>query len=191
MFQNLRTNSQIYILHKDAKPYVEAGTISGVTAPKPRYPSAMPPIGQLPQMDMVVDVTASVNGQPTTFQNLPAGAEIADFGQNGNIVISCTRDAMNAEISSMRQRSLDIVNSEDYHRGVIAGCDEMLKALNPEFAEKQRQEQEISELKRQMSELLEMNRSLMQKLSSAEAPAHVSRPSSNVKKEQRNGMEND
>lgn len=191
MFQNLRTNSQIYILHKDAKPYVEAGTVSGVTAPKPRYPSAMPPIGQLPQMDMVVDVTASVNGQPTTFQNLPAGAEIADFGQNGNIVISCTRDAMNAEISSMRQRSLDIVNSEDYHRGVIAGCDEMLKALNPEFAEKQRQEQEISELKRQMSELLEMNRNLMQKLSSAEAPAHVSRSSSNVKKEQRNGMEND
>ena len=73
MFQNLRTNSQIYILHKDAKPYVEAGTVSGVTAPKPRYPSAMPPIGQLPQMDMVVDVTASVNGKPTTFQNLPAG----------------------------------------------------------------------------------------------------------------------
>lgn len=190
MFQNLRVNSPVYILHKDSNPYIEQGNVVSVSMPKPKYPSPAQ-FTQYPQMEMVVDLVVNIGGQSTNLQGLPAGSDIADFGQNGNIVISCTRDAMNAEISSMRQRSLDIVNSEDYHRGVIAGCDEMLKALNPEFAEKQRQEQEISELKRQMSELLEMNRSLMQKLSSAEAPAHVSRPSSNVKKEQRNGMEND
>lgn len=135
-------------------------------------------------MEMVVDVTVSVNGQTTTFQALPAGAEIADFGQNGNIVISCTKDAMNSEISSMRQRSVDIVNSEAMHRSIIAGCDEMLNALNPEYAERQRQEKEITELKRQMSELLEMNRTLMQKFSGTETAAHVSKISSNVKKEQ-------
>ena len=39
-------------------------------------------------MEMVVDVSVNINGQHTSFQGLPAGADIADFGQNGNIVIS-------------------------------------------------------------------------------------------------------
>ena len=102
---------------------------------------------------MVVDVVASINGQNTTFQNLPAGGDIADFGQNGNIVVSCSRDAMNNEISMIKQKSSEIVNSRDYHLNVITACDEMLTMLNPEFAEKQRQEQEISSLKSQMADM--------------------------------------
>lgn len=168
MFQNLRANSQIFILHKEAKPYIEVASVTGVSMPKPKYPITAPPLGQIPQMEMVVDLSASINGQNTTFQGLPAGAEIADFGQNGNIVISCSRDAMNSEIASMKQRSQEIINSVAYHQGVIAGCDEMLNSLNPEYAEKARHEQEISELKKQMSSLMEMNRQLMQRLGGSE-----------------------
>lgn len=93
MFQSLRTNNQLYILHKDANPFIEYGPVVSVSAPKPKYPMASP-MGQLPQMEMVVDVVVCINGQNTTFQNLPAGMDIADFGQNGNIVVSCSRDAM-------------------------------------------------------------------------------------------------
>lgn len=171
MFQNLRANSQIYILHKDAKPYVEVAIITGVTPPKPKYPVGIPQVGQLPHLEMVVDLTAQVGGRTDTYQALPAGAEIADFGQNGNMVISCSREAMNSEISAMKQRSLEIINSVQYHQGVIAGCDEMLNALNPEYAEKQRQDKEISDLKRQMAELMEMNRQMMQQLNVHETPS--------------------
>ena len=105
MFQNLRANNQLFILHKDENPLVDIGSVVSVSAAKPKYP--MPtPIGQIPQMEMVVDVVVCVNGQNTTFQNLPAGADIADFGQNGNIVISCSREAMNSEVSAIRQKSL-------------------------------------------------------------------------------------
>lgn len=152
MFQNLRTNSQIYILHKDAQPYIEYGTVVNVSAPRAKYP-ATPPIGQFPQMEMVVDVTVSVNGQQSNLQGLPAGADIADFGQNGNIVVSCSRDAMNSEVSTMKQKSADILGSIDYHRGVINACDKMINLLNPEFAAKRQQEQEIAGLKTQMSEM--------------------------------------
>lgn len=164
MFQNLRANSQIFILHKDAKPYIEVASVTGVSMPKPKYPLTAPSLGQIPQVEMVVDLNVSVNGQGTAFQGLPAGAEIADFGQNGNIVISCSREAMNSEIASMKQRSQEIINSVSYHQGVIAGCDEMLNSLNPEYAEKARQEQEIADLKKQMTSLMEMNRQLMQRL---------------------------
>jgi hypothetical protein len=110
MFQSLRANNQLYILHKDANPYIEIGSVVSVSAPKPKYP--MPtPIGQIPQTEMVVDIVININGQNTTFQNLPAGGDIADFGQNGNIVLSCSRDAMNSEVTSMKQKSIDILNS--------------------------------------------------------------------------------
>lgn len=97
MFQNLRANNQLFILHKEAKHYVEIGSVVSVSAPKPKYPMTQP--FPSPQIEMVVDVVASINGQNTTFQNLPAGGDIADFGQNGNIVVSCSRDAMNNEPS--------------------------------------------------------------------------------------------
>lgn len=174
MFQNLRANNQLFILHKDENPLVDIGSVVSVSAAKPKYP--MPtPIGQIPQMEMVVDVVVCVNGQNTTFQNLPAGADIADFGQNGNIVISCSREAMNSEVSAIRQKSLDELNRRNYHENVIAGCDKILTILNPEFEEKQRQEQEIATLKGQMSEmsrsmadLMAMNKKLMEQLGVAE-----------------------
>lgn len=63
----------------------------------------------------------------------------------------------------------------EYYNSVIAGCDKMLTLLNPEFAEKQRQEQEISSLKGQMAEmsknmsdLMELNKRLMEQLGVAE-----------------------
>ena len=82
---------------------------------------------------------------------------------------------MNSEVTSMKQKSIDILNSIDFHQSVIAGCDKMLTILNPEFAEKQRQEQEIASLKGQMSEmsknmadLMEMNKRLMEQLGTKE-----------------------
>ena len=111
MFQNLRTSNQIYILHKDGTPFIETGSVVSVSAPHPKYPVS-PQLGQLPQMEMVVDITVSVNGQSTSLQGLPAGADIADFGINGNIVVSCSREAMNNEVTTMRQKSLDIKNKD-------------------------------------------------------------------------------
>ena len=170
MFQNLRLNSAVYILHKDSVPYIEQGSLVSVSSPKPKYPSS-PAIGQFPQMEMVVDLVVSVNGNNMNLQGLPAGLEIAVFGHNGNIVVSSSKEAINNEISLMRQRSAEIIGSVDFHRNVISACEKMLSELNPEVAEKQRQEQEISTLKGQMqrmsenmNSLMEMNRKLMEQL---------------------------
>ena len=70
-----------------------------VSMPRTKYPS-LPQFGQYPQVEMVVDLVVNISGQNTNFQGLPAGAEIADFGQNGNIVVSCSRDAINNELAT-------------------------------------------------------------------------------------------
>lgn len=169
-FQNLRVNSQIYILHKDATPYMEYGTVTNVTPPHAKYP-AVPQIGQYPQqmnMSMVTDVTVNVNGQIAELKGLPAVGEITDTQQNGNIVVSCSREAMNNEVAMMLQKSKDIIASVDYHKGVIAACDKMLNELNPELAEKQRQDARISEMQNQMSAMAACMKQLMEQLGVSE-----------------------
>lgn len=160
MFQNLRSGNQVFILHKDGHPSMEIGSIVSVSMPMPKY--QVPPVfGQA--QEMVVDLVVKVNNVDTTYQKLPATADIADFGMSG-VVISTSRDAMNAEVMSLKNKSIDAINSVDFHKGVIEGCDVILAGLNPEFAERQQQQAEINDLKAQMAELIRINKDLMSRL---------------------------
>ena len=147
-FQNLRNNHQIYILHKDVIPTLEIGKITNISVPVPKYGNTSM------YNDLVLDITADVDGKPTNFQKLPANSEIADFGNS--LVVAVSKEAMNNEVSSMKQRSLDILNSNEKHQSIIKGCDEILQILNPEIAEKQRQEQENKALREEINSLKEM-----------------------------------
>ena len=154
-FQNLRNNHQIYILHKDAIPKLEIGKVTNISVPVPKYGNTSM------YNDLVLDITADVDGRVTNFQKLPANSEIADFGNN--VVVATNKDAMNSEVVSMKQRSLDILNSIEQHQSIIKGCDEILQVLNPEIAEKQRQEQENKALREEINSLKEMFSEFMNK----------------------------
>ena len=147
-FQNLRNNHQIYILHKDAAPTLEIGKITHISVPVPKYGT------NSMYNDLVLDITAEVEGRSTNFQKLPATSEIADFGNN--VVVATSKEAMSSEVTSLKQRSLDILNSVEQHQSIILGCDEILQVLNPEIAEKQRQEQENKALREEINSLKEM-----------------------------------
>lgn len=161
MFSNLRTNSQLYILHRDSTPYVEIGQVVSVSQPRPRYQTN----NFIAPQEQVVDVVVGVNGNNITLQNLPANLDVADQGTiNGSLFISTSRDAMNTEINSMRQKSLDIINSIEHHKKVIQDCELLLQRLNPEFAEQKQQKQEIDMLKTQVSEMMNGMKELMAQL---------------------------
>ena len=159
MFQALRPNNQIYILQKD-KPVLDVGTIISVSMPTPKYP-VQPMFGQ-PQ-EMVVDLVVRVNNQDVTYQKIPANLDVADFGNNG-IVLSDNREAMNSEIMCLKQRSVDVINSIDYHKNLIVECDKLLTNLNPDLAEKRAQKERIDSLESQLTALMEMNKQLMARL---------------------------
>lgn len=166
MFSNLRTNSQLYILHRDATPYIEIGQVVSVSQPRPRYQTN----NYIAPQEQVVDVVVSINGNNITLQSLPANLDVADQGTiNGSLFISTQRDAMNTEINSMRQKSLDIINSVEQHKKVIQDCEVLLQRLNPEFAEQKQQKQEIDMLKTQMSEMMSGMKELMAQLKSKES----------------------
>lgn len=157
-FQNLRNGNQLFILHKDPIPTLELGKISNISLPIPKYGN-----NGIYNQEMVVDITADINGTSANFQKLPAMGDIADFGNN--MVVSCNKDAMNSEVVSMKQKSQDIINSIEQHQNIINGCDEILKILNPEIMEKQKQEEENKALREEINSLKEMFKEFMEKLS--------------------------
>ena len=156
MFQSARVNQTIYILYKESVPRIEIGSITQVTQPVSKYPMGAP-FGTT--QEQVVDVYVNVGGAQRQFQQLPANKESADFSI-GNVFVTISRDAMNAEISNLKNESVGIVNRVDEERQKIVKYDEILMQLNPEFAEKQRQEQEISTLKNQVAQLAQTNSNL-------------------------------
>lgn len=161
MFSNLRTNSQVYILHRDATPYVEIGQVVSVSQPRPRFQTG----NYITPQEQVVDVVVNISGNSVTLQSLPANLDVADQGTiNGSLFISTSRDAMNTEINSMRQKSLDIISSVDAHKKTVQDCELLLQRLNPEFAEQKQQKQEIDMLKTQVSEMMNGMKELMAQL---------------------------
>lgn len=160
MFQALRPNNQIFILQKN-KPVLDVGTVVSVSMPVPKYP--MQPMFGQPQ-EMVVDIVAKVNNQDITYQKIPANLDVADFGNNG-IVLSDNKEAMNSEIMCLKQHSVDVINSVEYHQNLISECDKLLTSLNPDLAEKQAQKDRIDSLESQVLALVEMNKQLMARLS--------------------------
>lgn len=156
MFQSARINQTIYILYKENVPRIEIGNITQVTQPVFKFPSA-PQFGQM--QEQVVDIYANVGGAQRQFQQLPANKESADFG-TGNVFVTISRDAMNAEISNLKNESTGIINRYEEEKQKIVKYNEILMQLNPEFAEKQRQEQEIANLKNQVAQLAQTNSNL-------------------------------
>lgn len=165
MFQNLRPNSTLYILHRNgANPSLEYGQVVSVSPMRTVY---KPANAGYPQPTMVVDVVVNIGGQNVNLQELPANQDIADDTRTG-MLVSASRDEMNAEVITMKQKSEEVLRSVDYHRNFLAACDQMLSVLNPEIAAKQQQEKELADIKEQLARVLAMNENLMKRLGEKE-----------------------
>ena len=171
MFQSVRPNSPIYVLHKGDNPRLETGYVVNQPIPKPKY--QMPRTFGQPQ-EMIVDLVVKLNDTSINLNAIPANLDIADSYSNGeNIVISDSREAMNSEIISLKQKSVDLLNSVNYHQSLIEQYDKLLSDFNPEVAEKQAQQQEIAQLRNQMNEMSKNMALLIEQLKHKDNNANV------------------
>ncbi len=148
-FQSLRANSSIFILRKGDSPVLSTGVVDTVSTPYPNY-QAQRLYGQ---PELVVNITAQVDGQVLNFNRLPAIGEIADSGSG--YVVSCGKDAMESEVDALKRVSESVIASVERHKSIVAACDEMLSTLHPEIAEKVKKE---AELERQSKEIERLSR---------------------------------
>ena len=164
MFQSLRNNQNFYILTKGVQPRLDIGTVTSVSVPQLKFSSIPQGLGAQPEY--VVDISVLVNGSQQQFQRLPANKEIADFGDGfGNIVVSTSKEAMNNELSILKMASEDHIKRVDEERQKVLAYEAILQQLNPEYAEKQKQEAEIVQLKIQIQAITQTNSNLEKMMS--------------------------
>lgn len=150
MFGNIKQGNIVYVLLKGEHPEVKIGTVEHVTNPVSKYPTYNPgqPFGQTPEM--LVDAKVKCGEETMEFQKLPVNQEIYTYP---NAVVSDKKEPILSEVEAMMQTSRQIIESVPYHESVLAGCDNILKQLNPQFAKEKKQEEKIAALETMVGSL--------------------------------------
>ena len=145
-FVSLGVSAPFYILHKGEKLSLQVGTVKSKTDPKPQFQTQTPGVFTgINTSPNVIDVIVNVNGTETPFNNLPFNAETAQYN-NGQTLVSCSREAMLQAVDGMIQTSKKALEQVDYHKNVLKEGEKMLETLNPTYAENKRNARTIKDL---------------------------------------------
>lgn len=148
MFSNLSPNSILYILDLNNSPKILSGPVERMSIPRPKYNTFNP------NMEMVVDIVATINGEKREFKGVP-NSSIANFGDNA-FVLAENKEALNSYINAMLQNSQSIVNSIEKHKKLIIDYEEALQELNPSLKADKEKDKAIQTLQDQVTELKQM-----------------------------------
>lgn len=131
-----------------SNPKVLSGPIERISIPRPKYNTFNP------NMEMVVDIVANINGERREFKGVPNNT-IADFGEDA-FVLAENKDVLNSYVHSMLQNSKNIVNSIEKHQNLITQYEEAIQELNPDIKASMENDKAIKDLKDEISELKQM-----------------------------------
>ena len=148
MFSNLSQNSILYVLDLNSSPKVLSGPIERVSIPRPKYNTFNP------NMEMIVDIVATINGERREFKGVPNGS-IANFGDTA-FILAENKDALNSYVNAMLQNSKSIIDSVEKHKTLVTSYEEALAELNPALKADKEKDKAIQSLQNQMAELKDM-----------------------------------
>ena len=150
MFSGLRQNSIIYVLEKKhgdgERLSLRIGQVLSVSNPQPKYQQNYQLGAQ--GMETTVDITVKFQNEQMEFKQLPSTAQIANCG---DLVVSESHDAIDAEVQAMYRTSKEIVESEAYHRQMMEDCIKIRSILNPQIAKEREQAEKITKLESKVS----------------------------------------
>lgn len=151
MFNTARPNSRAYIFFKGDSPRFEQGFVVNNPIVKPKYTVPVN-IGQ--RQETLTDITIKTESGTYNFNNIPSELEVADTFCNGeSAVVSLNKDAMSAEVLSLKQRSEDVIKSESYHKLFIKKCDEIIGQLNPDYVDQKQRDVKLDTLEKKVDDL--------------------------------------
>lgn len=165
MFSTVRVNQQIYILDK-ANGTFEVGTVC--EEPKMRF-SQMPQNQQFatpysqPMTVQVVDLKVQTANGTQTLLGLPMDKTVFD---NPAKTLFATEDkaTMLNELMVLKGQSENHVKQTAYHKEMIGKYEGWIGLLNPEEAEKKRNEEKIASLENGLKQQQEMNLKLIEQM---------------------------
>lgn len=133
MFSTLRQGSTLYILEKGGVPILKTGQCVNTQNNFSSY------LG-----NNSIDISVKIDEEVVDFKQLPSGLGLAIY--NGNTVISDNKESMSQEVENMIRSSKQILESVPIHEQTIIEGEQILKKLNPQFAQQKEQEEKINNL---------------------------------------------
>jgi len=131
---------------------------------KPKYNI---PMNLNQRQETITDITIKTDSGTYNFNGIPSELEVADTYCNGEAaVISLSRDAMSAEVLSLKQRSEDVIKSVPYHESFITICNDVVSQLNPEYAEQKQRDGRLDNLEKKVDVLTDKLGLLVERLTS-------------------------
>lgn len=166
MFQGLRQQGILYILEKTEEGLsLKIGQVVSVSNPTPKYNTQF---GTTPnfntQPEMVVDIKVNVGDEDLEFKQLGATLSIAN---SGNVVVSDSREAMDAEVDGLMRSSKMHIDSTSYHEKILSTGMVVKRDLNPQFAKEKAQEEKIEVLENKVEKMGETLGAIHQMLEKA------------------------
>lgn len=137
MFSALSQGSPIYILDKASSPKYSVGEVIGISYPK------VNPYNIGPQN--TVDLKVKIDGSVQEFNQVPSINSVVTYN-NGNIIISETKQGIQNEVESILQNSKNILDNIDTYKENVIHCETILKKLSPQFAIDKERDERLSSL---------------------------------------------
>lgn len=151
MFLNLSGGSDLYILDVKDRYKLFVGQVVKVTPSIPKQ-TRYNPMAMYPNNTVAVDIIVNVNGEDKEFQQIPSNLSIADFGNNGFVLMDSKESLIN-HLNSTLQRSESIISSYPREKVIAEDCKALLVKLNPSLAAEAQRDNTINELKSQVDTL--------------------------------------
>lgn len=166
MFKDLKNGFQVCLLDKSQKtPVYKIGNVISVSSPRlePRQMQA----GQIPSPMMyserVLDLTIECDGQTNTY----VVQENANVASIASLTLACAAEPILNEVRAIHKTSSDIISSVDRHKEVVIKCEDILKELNPAFADSKAQNERIDKIEAAVSGVADSVRQIQQLLQSS------------------------
>lgn len=167
MFSNVRVNQQIFVLDK-ANGIFDVGTVC--EEPKTRYYTpSQPQTNQygypmpMTQPVQVVDLMIQTPTGRVPVKGLPLDK---NFYENEAKTLFVTEDSqiMLNEFKTLRGISENHIKQTQYHQDMIGKYDNWIDILNPEEAERKRNEQKMANLENALAQQTAINQQIMEQL---------------------------
>ena len=143
MFQNLKENDALYVIDKSGVPSLKIGQVVSVGKPMPAAPVQTPGLMMGMNQQFQISIRAKIDGQEGDFNQLLTTESVHDYG---NMVITDNRESVLSEIDKLRMKSQGELDRQKVNEQTVAACEEMSKALNPEYAKEKERDEAISNL---------------------------------------------
>lgn len=149
VFKDLRQGHSLYLLHKGKELKVVVGKVNAVSASRflrsgnnCSFPA-----------QTVVDITVDNEGVVETY---PVPDTLSTAMVREDLLISIEREGFLKELEAIKTLNSEEISKYDIRKNTVERCDELLAEWNPEYKEKQANEERFTGIERSLTDMRNM-----------------------------------